>query len=60
MASNRLRALTRVRKFLSQEQTKRLSEAYIIKTFNTALLYRVFVVKLRTNPLTKSTNSLSD
>ena len=32
-ASNHLRALTRIRKFLSQEQTKRLSESYIMSTF---------------------------
>ena len=32
-ASNRLRALTRIRKFLSKEQTKRLSEAYVMSTF---------------------------
>ena len=30
--SNRLRALTKIRKFLSQKQTTRLSEAYIIPT----------------------------
>ena len=32
-ASNHLRALTRVTKYLSQEQTKCLSEAHIMKTF---------------------------
>ena len=32
-ASNRLRALTRILKFLSFEQAKRLFEAYIISTF---------------------------
>ena len=33
MASNRLRALIRIRKFLSQEQSKRLSESYITSAF---------------------------
>ena len=32
-ASNRLRSLARIRKFLSLEQAKRLSEAYIMSTF---------------------------
>ena len=33
MASNRLRALTGTRKFLSQEQARHLSEAYIMEIF---------------------------
>ena len=32
-ASNRLRALARIRKFLPFEHAKRLSEAYIMSTF---------------------------
>ena len=33
LANNRLRALTRIRRYLSKEQTKYLSEAYIISAF---------------------------
>ena len=33
LANNRLRALTRIRRYVSKEQTKYLSEAYIISAF---------------------------
>ena len=47
--SNFLRALTSKRKFLSQEQTKRLSEAYIkCQLSNTVLLCGCSEVKLKT------------
>ena len=47
--SNFLRALTNKRKFLSQEQTKRLSEAYIkCQLSNTVLLCGCFEVKMKT------------
>ena len=36
-ASNRLRALARIRNFISFEQAKRLSEAYIMSTLHTVL-----------------------
>ena len=59
-ASKRLRAWTRTRKFLSQEQTKRLSEACIMFTFKYCSLIWMFCGKTRTNSLTKCTNALSD
>ena len=42
IASNRLRALARIRKFLLFEQAKRLSEAYIISTFTYCPLIWIF------------------
>ena len=45
MASNRLRALTRVRTFLSHERAKRLSEAYILSTFKYCPLIWMFCGK---------------
>lgn len=43
--SNRLRALTRRRKFLSKEQTKLLSQAYIMSTFKYCPLASMFCGK---------------
>ena len=37
LSNNRLRALTRIRRFLSPKKTELLSEAYIMLVFNTAL-----------------------
>ena len=45
MASNCLRALTRVKTFLSQERAKRLSEAYILSTFKYCPLTSMFCGK---------------
>ena len=42
-ASNRLRALARIRKFLSFDQTEPLSEAYIISTFTYCLCSGCFL-----------------
>lgn len=45
LASNRLKALTRIRKYLSTEQTKHLAEAYIMSTFNCCSLKWMFCNK---------------
>ena len=45
LANNRLRALTRIRRFLSTEQRKYLSEAYIMSTFKYCLLIWMFCNK---------------
>ena len=59
-ASNRLRALTRIRKFLPQEQTNRLSEAYIMSTFKYCPLIWMFCGKTKNKSISKSTNALSN
>ena len=48
-ASNRLRALARIRKFLSLEQAKRLSEVYIMSTFKYCPLIWMFCNKTANN-----------
>ena len=60
MTSKRLRVLTRIRKSLYQEQTKRSPGAYIMSIFNTVLLHGCFVINLKIIPLAKSANVLSD
>ena len=52
-ASNRLRALARIRKFLSLEQAKRLSEAYIMSTFKYCPLVWMFCKKTANNQINK-------
>ena len=52
-ASNRLPALARIRKFLSLEQAKRLSEAYIMSTFKYCPLIWMFCNKTANNQLNK-------
>ena len=52
-ASNRLRALARIRKFLSLEQAKRLSEAYIMSTFKYRPLIWMFCNKTANNQINK-------
>ena len=52
-ASNRLRALARIRKFLSLEQAKRLSEAYIMSTFKYCPLIWMFCNKTANNQINK-------
>ena len=59
MASNRLRALTEIRKFLSQEQAKRLAEAYIMLTLQYPVIWMIFG-KTEKIPIKKSTNVLPD
>ena len=46
LANNRLRALTRIRRLLSTEQTK--SEAYILSAFKYCPLFGCSVIKLQT------------
>ena len=53
LANNRLRALTRIRRFLSTEQTKYLSEAYIMSAFKYCPLIRVFCNKTSNNQINK-------
>ena len=48
LANNRLRALTRIRTFLSTEQTKYLSEAYIMSAIRSCPLIWMFCNKLQT------------
>ena len=48
-----LRALARIRKFLSFEQEKRLSEAYIISTFTYCPLIWMFCSKTANNVINK-------
>ena len=52
-ASNRLRALARIRKFLSVEQAKRLSDAYIMSTFKYCPLIWMFCNKTANNQINK-------
>ena len=51
--SNRLRTLTRIRKYLSQEQTKRLSEAHIVFTFKYYPLICMFCGKTENKYINK-------
>ena len=51
--SNRLRALARIRKFISFEQAKRLSEAYIMSTFTYCPLIWMFRSKTASNLINK-------
>ena len=51
--SNRLRALARIRKFLSLEQAKRLSEAYIMSTFKYCPPIWMFCNKTANNQINK-------
>ena len=51
--SNCLRALSRIRKFLSLEQAKRLSEAYIMSTFKYCPLIWMFCNKTANNQINK-------
>ena len=53
VASNRFRALARIRKSLSFEQAKRLSEAYIISIFRYCLLIWMFCSKAANNLINK-------
>ena len=53
LANNRLRALTRIRRFLSTEQTKCLSEAYNISTFKYCPLIWIFCNKTSNNQINK-------
>ena len=52
-ASNRLRALARIRKFISFEQAKRLSEAYIMSTFTYCPLIWMYCSKTTNNLINK-------
>ena len=52
-ASNRLRALARIRKFISFEQAKRLSEAYIMSTFTYCPLIWMYCSKTTNNFINK-------
>ena len=52
-ASNRLQALARIRNFLSLEQAKRLSEAYITSTFKYCPLIWMFCNKTANNQINK-------
>ena len=52
-ASNRWRALARIRKFLSVEQAKRLSDAYIMSTFKYCPLIWMFCNKTANNQINK-------
>ena len=52
-ASNCLRALARIRKFLSLEQAKRLSEAFIMSTFKYCPLIWMFCNKTANNQIHK-------
>ena len=51
LANNRLRALTRIRRFLSTEQAKYLSEAYIISAFKYCPLIWMFCNKTSNNQI---------
>ena len=52
-----MRTLTRIRKFLSQEQTKRLSEPYIMSTFKYCPLIWVFCGKTENKSINKTHKS---
>ena len=58
LKNNRLRALKRIRRFLSMEQTKYLSEAYIMSLFKYCLLICLFCNKTSNNQINKNTNVL--
>ena len=51
LVNNRLRALTRIRRFLSTEQTKYLSEAYIMSAFKYYPLIWMFWIKISNNQI---------
>ena len=53
LANNRLRALTRIRRYLSKEQTKYLFEAYIISAFKYCPLIWMFCNKTSNNQINK-------
>ena len=53
LANNRLRALTRIRSYLSTEQTKYLSEAYIMSAFRYCPLIWMFCNKTSNNQINK-------
>ena len=53
LANNRLRALTRIRRFLSTEQAKYLSEAYIMSAFKYCPLIWMFCNKTSNNQINK-------
>ena len=53
LANNRLRALTRIRRYLSKEQTKYLSEAYIISAFKYCPLIWMLCNKTSNNQINK-------
>ena len=53
LANNRLRALTRIKRFLSTEQTKYLSEAYIMSAFRYCPLIWMFCNKTLNNQINK-------
>ena len=53
LENNRLRALTRIRRFLSTEQTKYLSEAYIMPPFKYCPLIWMFCYKTSNNQMNK-------
>ena len=52
-ASNRLRALARIRKLISFEQAKRLPEAYIMSTFTYCPLIWMYCSKTANNLINK-------
>ena len=53
LANNRLRALTRIRRFLSTEQAKYLSEPYIMSAFRYCPLIWMFCNKTSNNQINK-------
>ena len=53
LANNRLRALTRIRRFLSTEKAKYLSEAYILSAFKYCPLIWMFCNKTSNNQINK-------
>ena len=53
LANNRLRALTRIRRYRSKEQTKYLSEAYIISVFKYCPLIWMLCNKNSNNQINK-------
>ena len=53
LANNRLRALTRIRRFLSMEQAKYLSEAYTMSAFKYCPLIWMFCNKASNNQINK-------
>ena len=53
LANNRLRALTRISRYLSKEQTKYLSEAYIVSSFKYCPLIWMFCNKTSNNQINK-------
>ena len=53
LANNRLTALTRIKRFLSTEQTKYLSEAYIMSAFKYCPLIWMFCNKTLNNQINK-------